>query len=89
MNAVKLQRLKNRTEDILALENFEEFEVVKLTDYQYRVNGFMDLYPTNLRFFNILTKENGSYEWDKVVEFMFEQMEKMNVRSPIKHYRKI
>lgn len=37
------------------------FTVEKLTDYQYRINGVLDLYPTNGRFHHITENKRGRY----------------------------
>lgn len=33
--------------------------VKKLSDYQFRINGVLDLYPVNMRYHNIKTQERG------------------------------
>ena len=43
------------------------FVITELTPYQYRIFGtgigdFMDIYPTNQRYHNIITQERGYYK---------------------------
>lgn len=52
-------RLIIRTGVIFSLP--EKFKVKKLTDYQFRINGLIDLYPTNRRFFHLKKKTRGNY----------------------------
>lgn len=54
------ERLKDNTEDILALKDMM-FEVEKLTEYQYRINKTLDLYPVHRKFHNIKTGKRGTY----------------------------
>lgn len=35
--------------------------VQKLTDYQYRINSRLDIYPRNKRYHDIKTNKRGSY----------------------------
>lgn len=37
------------------------YVVVKMTEYHYRINGRLDLYPTNRRFHDLKDGERGSY----------------------------
>jgi len=37
------------------------FTVEKLSDYQYRINGALDLFPTNRRYHHIPTNKRGYY----------------------------
>lgn len=46
--------------DIEAL-NAAGYAVEKLTDYQFRVNGKIDLYPVKRRFHILKTGERGQY----------------------------
>jgi hypothetical protein len=39
----------------------ENYEVQYLTDYQWRINGTIDIYPTNRRYHNLKTQERGDY----------------------------
>src|SRR5688572_28549993 len=47
-------RLPIRTEEILALRQ-DGFDVRQLTEYQFRVDGKLDLYPTHRRYHDIAT----------------------------------
>lgn len=38
------------------------FKLVWLTPFQVRVNGVLDLYPTNWKFHNLKTGERGYFE---------------------------
>lgn len=62
MKPKKEHQLKQHMEviDLIACE----FDVSKLTDFQFRVNGRIDLYPMNLRFHNLATDERGFYPND-------------------------
>ena len=46
--------------EILALRE-HGFHVEALTDYQYRINGRLDLFPTRRRFHDVLINRRGSY----------------------------
>lgn len=53
-------RLPARTEQILGLSSFG-LTVRRITDYQYRINEALDLYPVHRRFHNFRTQERGTY----------------------------
>lgn len=52
--------MNSRVKEILDLRT-KGFKVVELTPYQYRINGFLDLYPKNGRFHDLRTGERGNY----------------------------
>lgn len=52
-------RLPVRQEEI---EGLDGYEVKKLTAYQFRVNGVLDLYPIHKRWHNIKTGKRGNYK---------------------------
>ncbi len=52
----RADRLPIRIAEIMELEN-----VVKLTEYQYRVNGWIDLYPTHRRYHVLHNNKRGNY----------------------------
>ena len=37
------------------------YEVRMITEFQYRINGALDVYPTNNKWHNIKTGERGTY----------------------------
>lgn len=39
----------------------EVFTVKKITPYQYRINGVLDLFPTNDKYHHITKNERGTY----------------------------
>lgn len=53
-------RRSDNTESLLALEGLG-FQVQPLTEYHFRINGVLDLFPTNRRFHNLRTGQRGSY----------------------------
>ncbi len=53
--------LRKRVEDILSCDGLGDFDVVQLTEYQYRINGVLDLYPVRLKFHNIKTQKRGTF----------------------------
>ena len=38
------------------------YEVNRLSDYQFRINGILDLYIVNKKFHNIKTNKRGQYK---------------------------
>jgi hypothetical protein len=38
-----------------------DYEVQRLTQYQYRINGVIDIYPVNKRWHDLRNQERGSY----------------------------
>lgn len=55
----RADRLPVRQQDIESLA--PEYEVRKLTEWHYRVNGMLDLYPIHRRFHNLKTQKRGQY----------------------------
>lgn len=55
----RAERLPIRQAEIEALSG--SYNVKKLTDYQYRINGVLDLYPIHNNWHNIKTKKRGKY----------------------------
>ena len=56
----RAKRLPERQQEI---ENLApEFEVKKLTEYQYRINGIIDLYPIHKNFHDIKKNKRGMYK---------------------------
>lgn len=56
----RAKRLPIRQAEIESIS--ANYEVKKLTDYQYRINGILDLYPIHKRFHNIKTNVRGNYK---------------------------
>lgn len=54
---------RRRLQENIDISGIEKagFTVRRLTAYCYRVNERIDLYPTQRRYFDIDTKERGSY----------------------------
>lgn len=50
-----------RTEKLLAL-NHRGVHVLRVTDYQFRVNEILDIYPTNKKYHVLETGERGEYQ---------------------------
>jgi len=66
------ERLRN-TGEILEFCWDSRLSVQELTPYQFRVAGWLDLYPTNQRYHNLRTNRRGWYEdlaalWRKLQE---------------------
>jgi hypothetical protein len=60
------------------------FTVTMLTEYQYRINDTIDLYPTRERYHNVITGERGN--WGKpLVEFCQRQIDNSH---PVAEYRR-
>lgn len=57
----RAERLPGRQEEIEHLK-LSGFTVRKLTDYQFRINGTLDLFPIHRRWHNIKTGKRGSYQ---------------------------
>jgi hypothetical protein len=55
------ERLPKRTQEILDLEN-NGYKVRKLSDYQYRVNEQIDLYPIHRNYHHIRLQKRGNYK---------------------------
>lgn len=53
-------RLPKRQQEIEALAQ-QGYAVKKLTEYQYRINDMIDLYPIHRRWHNIKTGLRGTY----------------------------
>jgi hypothetical protein len=53
-------RLPKRTEALLALRA-EGYEIEKKTEYHFRVNGRLDVWPTHNRYHDIRTGKRGGY----------------------------
>lgn len=54
------------------LPELEEFgyKVEKKTEYQFRINGVLDVYPTNARFHDLATGKRGSFEGNNLATFV-------------------
>ena len=60
-------RLPIRTEEIHQLE---DYEIQKLSEYQYRINGLIDIYPIHARFHILRKNKRGNYSPGKLKEFL-------------------
>lgn len=56
----RAERLGPRTDEILALRA-KGFTVEAKTDYQFRVDGVLDLYQIHKRFHHVPTNKRGNY----------------------------
>ena len=54
----RAKRLPVRTAEILALKR-QGYDVEQRTDYHFRVNGRLDLWPIHNRWHDLLTQERG------------------------------
>jgi hypothetical protein len=64
--ARRARRLPDRTEEILRLRA-DNFSVKRLTDYQFRVDGRLDLYPIHRRYHDTKTNKRGTYQTAKQI----------------------
>lgn len=58
--ARRARRLPARSQEIMDLAR-AGFEVKRVTDYQFRVDGQVDFYPVHRRFHHLKTGKRGSY----------------------------
>ena len=63
----RLERLPKRTEEILSLSKLG-FKVEQKTEYQFRINDRLDLYPIHNRYHDIEKNRRGGYK--NVCEFV-------------------
>lgn len=56
----RAERLPIRTEEILNLKT-QGYDVRKLSDYQYRINEQIDLYPIHRNYHHIKKNRRGAY----------------------------
>jgi hypothetical protein len=66
----RAERLPVRQQEIEELTPY--YNVAKLTDYQYRINGILDLFPIHRRFHNIKTNKRGNYK--TIIQIINEQL---------------
>ena len=56
-----------------------DFDVRRLTETHYRVNGRLDLWPTTRRYYDILSKQKGRYgDLAKFVRDHFENVKSVH-----------
>lgn len=68
---VRQSRRDKATEEIIQLKE-KGYLVISLTPYQFRINGILDLYPTNHRYHHIPTDKRGSYDKpEEIVKKLF------------------
>lgn len=63
------ERLPERTNEILSLKD-SGYTVVKITDYQYRINGLVDIYPIHRRYHILKTNKRGEYRCNHLLFFL-------------------
>lgn len=56
--ARRVKRLPIRTEEILALKR-QGYDVEQKTDYHFRINGILDVWPIHNRWHDLRTQERG------------------------------
>jgi hypothetical protein len=59
---VNAERLSRNTRQIDELPSLG-FTVELLTSFHFRINGKLDLFPTNRRFHNLQTQQRGRYKY--------------------------
>lgn len=52
----RAERLPQRVDEIMTLPNVE-----KLTDYHFRMDGWLDLFPIHKKFHNLTKNKRGEY----------------------------
>jgi len=63
------KRLPTRIQEIASLSE-NGYTVIKLTDYQFRINGILDLYPTHRRWHDLKTNKRGEYPANKLKDYI-------------------
>lgn len=63
----RAERLPIRTNQILALRKMG-FKVEQKTEYQYRINGYLDIYPIHNRYHDIKLNKRGGFR--NVISFV-------------------
>jgi hypothetical protein len=82
--ARRARRLPERTEEILRLRA-DNFRVRRLTNYQYRVDERLDLFPIHRRYHDIKVNKRGTYQTAKQIAVRVlrsEAKESARCRSP-------
>jgi hypothetical protein len=65
------KRANSRRKGIADLSALADYSVMPFNEgTQFRVNGVLDLYPTNRRFHNLRTNERGDYRSDSPAELV-------------------
>lgn len=67
----RAERLPVRQQEIESLAN-DGYDVKKLTDYQYRINGVYDLYPIHNRWHHLKTGKRGGAK--NLAQFIKQQL---------------
>lgn len=57
----RAERLPGRTEEILALKA-KGYDVRQLSEYQFRIDGALDLYPIHRRYHALKVNQRGDYK---------------------------
>lgn len=61
IQAYKAEKRCQRTKEIETL-SMAGFKVERLTEFQFRIDGVLDLFPTGRRWHNIKTGKRGTYD---------------------------
>lgn len=81
---VRERQRDKRTKQILSLAK-EGFRVQRLTEYQYRINGCLDLYPTWAKWHDVRRNQRASFKgWDAghFVRTFFGSVENAMTKAP-------
>lgn len=65
----RAKRLPIRTDEIMELGKVG-WEIVKFTDYQYRINGKIDVYPIHRKYHILKGGKRGTYPENGLKEFL-------------------
>lgn len=55
----------------------EGFKIHRFSDYQFRINGRIDIYPTNGKWHDVVTNKRGSFRGQNVAKFIREYFQKV------------
>jgi len=68
--AAKKRREERRLSETETLLSFweDDFDIRKITDYQFRVNSAVDIYPTNKKWHDLKTNKRGCYR--DIIDFL-------------------
>ena len=62
---------------------FAGYDVKELTPYQFRVEGRLDIYPTNACWHDIETKERGSFSGKNLKEFVVSYLQSVGIKPEV------
>ena len=69
----RLERLRPRTEEILALTNLG-YKVKQFTPYHFRIDDLIDVFPIHNRYHKLIYNKRGGYR--NVTEFIKKSIKK-------------